>query len=921
MNYRYLRSTGGRFFLGAILLLLLSGSATGFPSGEKHSSRIFSPPSLTHQIFQYVDWKYVDPGRARPDNLLEGAFKHLETRYPEILIERDREKGAVTVKVDEKERLFTLARDPTFSEAATVIEEVLAFAGPLVKEDTDDEKMLRYMTINGSLRELDPHSNVFSMKHFKDFKVRTSGSFGGIGFTFGVHDGDLTIISPIPDTPADRAGLLSGDKILFIDGEPTTNMGTDSAVSRMRGEPRTKVTLTIGREGWTEPRDFPIVREIIKIVSVEKHRLTGEGAPPALYTTIKNFQENTAEELRRAIKEADSEEMTGVILDLRNNPGGLLQEAIAVSEGFLDEGVIVSTRSRDQEKVPREAGRLDTPFTRKPLIVLINRGSASASEIVAGALQESRALVLGQKSFGKGSVQQAYSLMDGGGLLLTVSQYLTPGDISIQSIGIQPDIITVPVEVGPGKIRLTPPRNHPGEATLENAFNEWGNARREEIASLKYLKPPPPPLPEEGFLAPTAEEKLAGLNEDFEILLARRILGRAHSKKAGRDRDSLAAAAVEEIAATGEVEKSRISAALGDLGIDWSTPSESAGQSRLNITFPEDLSLAAGSTAHLTLSVKNEGDLPAYRVWGGTDSDNPLLKNLDFAFGRIEPGEERSWTADIEVPKGADNRWDKITLTLKTESSEEAGTFTGGAFTRSQPLPPLAYSYTLLDENPDDPSRDGDGILEEGERARIILDIHNESDSDTATLEVNLHADEKENFYLDQVRHRLENVLPGEHREAELSFRLLEAKKNGEVEIRITLHDRDRGRFFSDKLKFQAGKPYPGKESRIPPRFSLVEPLPVRTTAESVLLELEVTDDEAVKEVYAYRGEKKISYLRNRAGGSLFPIKMPVPLEIGTNRLVVIARDQKNIPAERVFYIHRTADKEEFSEVQTVPVP
>ena len=208
MNSRYLRSTGGRLFLGAALLLLLSGSATGFPgSGNgKRPSRIFSPPSLTHQIFQYVDWKYVDPGRARPDNLLKGAFKHLETRYPEILIERDKEGGSVTVKVDEKEKSFTLVQDPTFSEAATVIEEVLAFASPLLKDDAGDEKMLRYMTINGALRELDPHSNVFSMKHFKDFKVRTSGSFGGIGFTFGVHGGDLTITSP--DTVRPRKSPL-----------------------------------------------------------------------------------------------------------------------------------------------------------------------------------------------------------------------------------------------------------------------------------------------------------------------------------------------------------------------------------------------------------------------------------------------------------------------------------------------------------------------------------------------------------------------------------------------------------------------------------------------------------------------------------------------------------------------------------------
>ena len=904
------------FFGGAAVLLLVSGTALSYPS---RGNQFLAPRTLTHQVFQYVEWKYVDPDRSRPENLLEGAFKYLETNYPEILVEKDQEKGEVVVQVDTKERRFPLGGSPTYGEAATLIEDIIAFSSPLISDEVE-EKMYRYMTINGALRELDPHSNVFSQKHYKDFKIRTSGSFGGIGFTFGIQEGDLMIISPIPDTPADRAGLLSGDRILFIDGEPTTNMGTDAAVGKMRGEPGTKVTLAIGREGWSEPKDFPITREIINIISVESFLLEGDGEKPALYITVKNFQEHTADELRRAIEEGDREDVAGIILDLRNNPGGLLQQAIEVSDGFLDNGVIVSTRSRGKEKVPSFAGHQDKPLSKKPLIVLINRGSASASEIVAGALQESRALVIGQKSFGKGSVQQAYQLMDGGGLLLTVSQYLTPGDISIQSIGIQPDIIVTPIKVGEGRLRLGPLQNHAGEETLKNAFNEWGNAKREAEGEIEYLDALPEKDPGKNFKSPSPEEKLAKLKKEFQIRLARKILGAVEEKEDGRHRAAMLKGASDVLENLSGSEKELISEALSGVGVDWAAREGNAEAPNLSVSFQDDLSLKAGSTARVSVSVKNEGSTPVYRVRGETDSANPLLKNLDFAFGRIAPGEERLWSAEVEVPKSADDRWDTVTMSLKTDSSQEAGQFTGGIVTRSAALPSLTYSYTLTDENTEDPGRSGDGILEQGERARILVTVRNDGKAESPFVDVNLHADEKENFYLDQVRHRLEKLAPGESREVPLSFRLLEAKEGGEVEIRLTLSDREHGHFFSDSLKFQAGEPYPASQPRIPPHFVLSEAPPVRTDAESVTLRLEVRDDEAVKEVYAYRGDKKVRYLRNKDEGTSFHVELEIPLEPGSNRLVVFARDQKNIPAQRLFYVHRTEKGDKFSEMLSLPL-
>lgn len=913
MTLRSLKICGAAAGAGLLFLALAGLPAESFPTGSRSS--FFTPPSLTHQVFQYVDWKYVDPERSEPSDLLRGALMDLEKRYPAVLIDWEPGSDTVIAKVDEKSTSIPVPVELGYSAAAEAIESVLAFVAPLIDHDVD-EQMLRYMTLNGALGELDPHSNVFSQKHYKDFKVRTSGSFGGIGFTFGVHDGDLTIISPIPDTPADRAGLQSGDRILFIDGEPTTNMGTDAAVGRMRGKPSSKVTLTIGREGWAEPRDFTIIREIIRIVSVESHTLEGDGETSALYVSIKNFQENTSMELEKAITAGVTEKTAGIIIDLRNNPGGLLQQAIEISDGFLSEGVIVSTRSRDLKKKPRFAGSKDRLYTDKPVVILINRGSASASEIVAGALQETRAIVIGRTSFGKGSVQQAYQLMDGGGLLLTVSQYLTPGDISIQSIGIKPDIILNPAIIDEKRVSFSSASPHGGEANLDNAFSDWGNAQREAEATVSYYRPPADKKERDILSRPRGTEKVAELKKEFEVRLARRILGAVGPSGSTSHRAALLDAARSVLPGLEKQEQSLISSALGKAGINWTAPDDGGTDTpELSILFPDGLDLPAGETSDVTLTVANNGKAPAYRVVGRTESANPLLNNLDFPFGFIPPGEKRSWTTAIEVPVNADRRWDTVNVSLFDASERDLGSFTGGIGTRAGTLPDFAYSFAIEDENSENSARSGDGILEEGERVSLQLTVQNSGTRSSSDVEINLHADEKENFYLDKVRQRLEDIPAGEKRETPLSFRLLEAKEDGEVEMRITITDRGNNTFFSDSLKLQTGKPYPRVQSRIPPRIAVSGEIPVRTDSDSILLKLEVSDDEEVKEVYAYSGEKKVRYSRNRDHGTSFPLEVKMPLEEGSNRLLVVARDQKNITSQKVFFVFRSGPKEALSEV------
>lgn len=305
-------------------------------------------------------------------------------------------------------------------------------------EEVDSKKLI-YGALKGMLRELDPHTNFLPPEIMKDFETETSGEFGGLGIEISVQNGILTIISPIEDTPAWEAGIKAGDKIIAVDGKSTKGLSLVEASQFMRGKKGSKTTLTIARDGVEEPFDVPITRASVKIKSVKPT----DFEDGFLYIKITSFIENTARDLEKAIQEETKKygNIKGIILDLRRNPGGLLDQAIKVSEFFLEDGVIVSTKGRDQKNTEITKASKKVDYVGFPIIVLMNEYSASASEIVAGALQDNhRALIMGQKSFGKGSVQTVVKMGDGSGLKLTIARYYTPSGRSIQAEGISPDI-------------------------------------------------------------------------------------------------------------------------------------------------------------------------------------------------------------------------------------------------------------------------------------------------------------------------------------------------------------------------------------------------------------------------------------------------------------------------------------------------
>ena len=335
------------------------------------------------------------------------------------------------------------------SESEDLYEQLKIFGGVLERVqreyvDEPENRELIEAAMIGMLQSLDPHSAYMPPKNFEDMKVQTKGEFGGLGIEVTMERGLVKVVAPIADTPAERAGILTNDLIARLDGEDVLGLTLSEAVDIMRGKIGTKITLTVLREGEEDPLEIDIIRDIIEIKAV-RYRAEGPEGQIA-YIRLTTFNENTTKNLRKAMAELSAstgkEKFAGYILDLRNNPGGLLGEAVKVSDSFLSQGEIVSTRARKAEDNIRFNARRGDMSKGAPVLVLINGGSASASEIVAGALQDHhRALVVGTQSFGKGSVQTVIPLPNDGALRLTTARYFTPSGRSIQALGVTPDVI------------------------------------------------------------------------------------------------------------------------------------------------------------------------------------------------------------------------------------------------------------------------------------------------------------------------------------------------------------------------------------------------------------------------------------------------------------------------------------------------
>ncbi len=361
-------------------------------------------------------------------------------------------------------------------------------------EDVDEKKLIE-AAINGMLTSLDPHSSYLPPETYEDMREQTKGEFGGLGIEVTMENGFVKVVTPIDETPAAEAGLEAGDYITHIDGESVLGMTLADAVDRMRGPVGSEIVVTISRDGAEEPFDVTIVRDIIQIRAV-RSRVEGDVGVLRITAFNEQTEQNLKTEISNIEEELGAENVRGYVIDLRNNPGGLLSEAVAVADAFIEEGEIVSTRGRNLEQAERVNAEAGDLAEGKPIVVLINEGSASASEIVAGALQDQRrAVLIGAKTFGKGSVQTVMRLGEKGALKLTTARYYTPSGRSIQALGIEPDILVEQRQLSEEE-EDQPARGPRSEAELRGSLEadlseeeqrmlEEERARHEAIAELR----------------------------------------------------------------------------------------------------------------------------------------------------------------------------------------------------------------------------------------------------------------------------------------------------------------------------------------------------------------------------------------------------------------------------------------------------
>ena len=349
-------------------------------------------------------------------------------------------------------------------------------------EEVTDKKLIE-SAISGMLQSLDPHSSYLSAESYKDMQVKTKGKFGGLGIEITMEDGVVKVVSPIDDTPAAKAGMQSGDLIIGVDGESIRGLTINESVSKLRGPVGSKVIITVVRDK-KDPYEIEIKRDVIKIKSVKHNTIKNIG-----YVRLTTFSDTTTSGLEKAVNEIKKDvgnKFQGLILDLRNNPGGLLNQSISVADSFLNQGEIVSTQGRKDDDTSRVFAKKGDLINGKPLIVLINSGSASASEIVAGALKDhSRAIIIGTRSFGKGSVQSIIPLAGNGAMRLTTARYYTPSGVSIQAKGIEPDII---VEAGITDLKKKIVENR-REENLRGALDKKNKSEKKETDEEVPLTP------------------------------------------------------------------------------------------------------------------------------------------------------------------------------------------------------------------------------------------------------------------------------------------------------------------------------------------------------------------------------------------------------------------------------------------------
>ena len=687
-----------------------------------------------------------------------------------------------------------------------------------------DEREIEYAAVNGMLATLDPHSWLLKPDVYKEMKVQTRGEFGGLGFVISMLDDKLTVRKVLKNTPAAKAGVKKGDVITQIDSDSTVSMELQEAVDHMRGKPGTKVTLYVQHKA-AELKKLDLTRALVTYETVVSKLLdNGIG-----YVRLSGFSGTTTRDMMAAIKAMKQQNggtLKGLVMDLRGNPGGLLEQAIQVSDAFVDEGTIVTTVGMNGTLREPKLARNDGGEKEFPMAVLISNESASASEIVAGALKNlNRAVIVGRQSFGKGSVQVLYDFPDHdrgeeSALKLTIAQYLTPGDMSIQEVGITPDIELVPSRVVKDRIDLFSPPKTFREADYDKHFangfshdEEQARAGRERAGqkpseTLRFLKEETAKERKNRELieAGTApEEDLTdddpsdddGVQVDYQIEFCRDMLLHATST----DRQQQLVQAKPFVAERRAVEQEKVKKVLEGMGVNWAAAPQTAPKGQAHVQAEVRVPRTqAGGTLEFAITAHNAGTTPIYRLRAYTKVDNGALDRREFVFGQLLPGEKRTWTVPIKIPRYMPSRRDDIAVKWEDDTGDTIEDSHAESDLLELPRPAFAWTWQVAS---------GDGLLHnKGDSTEVTVDVKNVGVGLAYDAYAALHNLSEDRINVRKGRTKLGPLKPGETKSATF---VIEVKKQLDepVPVRLEVGDKDLYESQREKLLLPAGAAIP----------------------------------------------------------------------------------------------------------------
>ena len=913
------------FFCCLIFLTLLTEGCGYLGNSLKDhvpASDAVSEHTLVAEVLMHLQLDYIDSEKLEPELLLEGALTELERMVPEVWVETHLHQSdsipTLQVNVGNEKTVLSIMQLQELYDLHLVLQKLKKH---LLQMDLQLTKSrIEQIFANGILHQLDEYSVLLPKEIFHEFNINLGGHFAGVGLVVGMRDGYLTVIAPMDGSPASKAGMLPLDRIVEVDGEKNEHMTLDEILHRLRGEIGSPVKLSVLRKGHSKALQFVLHREQIQVESVVIYELGSEGKS-VKYARIKNFQIETSQELKNKL--GDLKNTEGLILDLRNNPGGLLEEAVKVSDLFLEwKKRIVSTKS-SLESTTHYSKQLfaNENYLTIPIIVLINHGSASASEIVAAALQQNeRAIVIGQPSFGKGTVQTVWDLKKGYGLKLTVGEYLTPSGHSIHRIGVVPNLQLNPVSIPVKKAdsqnvtqttKTFENQNLPdlqSPVDLErfymiSGFEGEKTNNSEDSIKIRYLSRHSKQYDESQIVDKNVIT--AKLKEGIAIETARRALMHWNTENIKR--------VLQQISLeTEQKELAKITGALAVHGIDWSLNPFLKSPAGENLKLSWSAETISDDLLQLDVQLKNEGLIDAQRLIIVTKSSNGLLDGLEFPIGRLLPEKIETRSVNINISAGMMDETEPVELIIFDHNFQKIKSFKEQLIFLEKPVTFFRVSMKIFDNGEFGSEGNGDGKVQSGETIALSFKITNMSKKLIPELMFYIKGTEG-SFRINRGKIVLKNLYPEIDQK---DFFLFQVKSNSSRlgKIIMEMDAKNSGAPKISKL-WVLDNLLPEKQVLTPVFVDLKwqdldgNIVKGETLQDTLMFSGKVKNAGEVRDLYVHLNDKKVFYTanlnhHNEFGDKIdnnreFPFKTVINLSPGINQISVFSRGRHGFTSER----------------------